>query len=198
MTYATRSKDARHGTPPSGRRAAILAMLAVAALSAALLLATQTPAQALGDEPPVTVLRQGNEVFQRGILGSNCWDSPDGEGGSVSRCEEVVASYPKADRVKAGSVLRVRIFEAEKPDFVSLGAYRKVDDEGSPADEGQRLRTSLRPVARSGRTVAWDVVFQTNRPDRHYYLTLFGRWEDEDGFTAGDAVWNLHVKTRGR
>ena len=44
--------------------------------------------------------------------------------------------------------------------------------------------------------MAWDVSFHVNRPDHHYYLDVFGIWNDAGGRAYGDAYWEFHLKTR--
>jgi hypothetical protein len=52
-------------------------------------------------------------------------------------------------------------------------------------------------VLMKGKTVAWDVFFWVNRPDRHYYLETHGRWERVPGthISYGNESWHFHVKT---
>jgi hypothetical protein len=140
-------------------------------------------------QPPKTVLYKGERELQTGRLGSYCWFAPSGAGKCVDVAE---LSYPAADSVPAGSTLHVRILKPQRPEKFSILAYRKIDEWGFPAGRTRRLETSLRRVVEEGQTVAWDVFFRVNQPGRHYYLDAFGVWED-----AGDASWNLHVKTRG-
>jgi hypothetical protein len=58
-------------------------------------------------------------------------------------------------------------------------------------DNGGRVDTVLRRVKRGGETVTWDVSFRVNRPDRHYYLDVFGIWNDAGGRAYGDAYWGI-------
>jgi hypothetical protein len=53
-------------------------------------------------------------------------------------------------------------------------------------------------VERGGKTIAWDVFFRVNRPDRHYYLDLSTAWERVPGThdSYGDQIlYLLHVRT---
>ncbi len=143
-----------------------------------------------GHRPPKTVLYEGQRELQTGRLGSYCWFGPSGRG----RCADVAKlRYPAADSVRAGSTLHVRVLKTQRPERLSISAYRKVDQRGFPTGGTRRLEGSLRRVVRDGRTVAWDVLFRVNEPGRHYYLNAFGVWEG-----AGDASWTFHVKTKGR
>ena len=47
----------------------------------------------------------------------------------------------------------------------------------------------------AGKTVAWDVYFGLERPDRQYYLGAFGVWKNQSRTVHGDAYWQFHVKT---
>jgi hypothetical protein len=72
-----------------------------------------------------------------------------------------------------------------------------VDERGRPSGEKRLLSPSFEPVVRDGLTVAWDTVFDLNRPDRHYYLVARGHWQDAEG--SGEqqyASWAFHAKTR--
>ena len=142
------------------------------------------------ERPPKTILYKGERELQMGRLGSYCWFDPSSGDG---QCRDVAKlTYPAADDVGAGSVLRIRILEERKPDKFSVLAYREIDERGFPAGKTRQLDTSLRRVVEDGQTVAWDVSFRVNVPGRLYYLDASGIWED-----AGDAGWNFHVKTRG-
>jgi len=107
--------------------------------------------------------------------------------------------FPEADRVAAGSKLRVRVSKAQRPDSFEVAAYRTADEEGEPSGEGRPLKRSLKPVAVDGQTVAWDAVFSVNRPGRDYYLVSEGRWQDSEGCQNEQfASRSLHVETRAR
>jgi hypothetical protein len=146
-------------------------------------------AYAQDNQPPKTVLYEGERELQTGRLGSYCWFAPSGAG----ECVDVGGlRYPAVDSVRAGSTLHIRILTPQRPDKFSISAYRKIDKWGFPAGRTRRLETSLRRVVEDGQTVAWDVFFRVNQPGRHYYLDAFGVWEG-----TGDAGWTFHVRTRG-
>jgi hypothetical protein len=50
-----------------------------------------------------------------------------------------------------------------------------------PIGEGRRLDTTLRCVKRDAKTVAWDVFFHVNRPDRPYYPDTYRTWKGVPG-----------------
>jgi hypothetical protein len=157
------------------------------------LVGVQVTAQAQEDErPPDAVLMKGDEVLQKGRLGSHCWFSAAGPG----YCADTfgVVSFPREDRIKAGTELRVRMKIAQEPSETSLRSTRRVvRRSGDLYYKGpwREHPVSLAPVIKDGRTVAWDATFELNRPDRHYYMDFFARWEGR-----GDPSWAFHVKTR--
>jgi len=72
--------------------------------------------------------------------------------------------FPEADRVAAGSKLRVRVSKAQRPDSFEVAAYRTADEEGEPSGEGRPLKRSLKPVAVDGQTVAWTRCSRSTAP----------------------------------
>ena len=75
-------------------------------------------------------------------------------------------------------------------------AYPKVDEDDYPVGKPQVLRTTLDPVVRGGKTVAWDARFRVSQPSRDYYLVTEGHWRDREG-CGGDqyAFWSFHLRT---
>ena len=74
-----------------------------------------------------------------------------------------------------------------------LAAYPKVTERGRPSGE-ERLLSVSEPVVRDGLAVAWDAVFDLNRPDHHYYLVSGGHWQDAEGSGVQQyANWAFHV-----
>ena len=87
----------------------------------------------------------------------------------------------------------------ERPEKFRITAYRGFDKKDKwPVGKGRRLNTVFEPVKRDGETVAWDVYFRVNQPDRHYYLDTFAVWGQVPNthVSAGDATYTFHVKTR--
>ena len=175
---------------------ALLAAMAMG-LFGVLLLASG-PAQAHDHQIPDTVLKKGAKGLQAGILvKESSWDQLTGDDECLNVSTIYRTRFPEADRVAAGSKLRVRVSKAQRPDSFEVAAYRKVDEEGEPSGEGRLLKRSLKPVTVDGRTVAWDAVFSVNRPGRDYYLISEGRWQDSEGCQNEQfASWSFHVKTR--
>ncbi len=181
----------------------MMAMLAVVALMVALLAGA---AQAHDHRIPKTVLMKGTKELQTGHrVIESYWASDAGDG----LCEIVATyytfelldgsgfNYPEADRLAAGSELRVRISKTQRLDSFSVAAYPRIDEHGKPSGEARLLKRSLKRVVVDGKTVAWDARFSVNRPSRDYYLIAEGHWQDREGCNADQyAHWSFHVKTR--
>jgi hypothetical protein len=182
------------------RRATFLltAMAVALLLGAAVVVIVQAPARANDHEPPQRpFLYKGQRELQRGNWQAYCWTYPPNPDGTYTiQCADYEGSFPAADRVGAGSELRIRILKIQRPESFSVAAWRNVDENGELVGTGRQLRSSLRRVVQDGQTVAWDVVFRVNKPGRHYYLIAGGVWEDEHVEDANqDASWTFHVRT---
>ncbi len=181
----------------------MMTMLAVAVLMVALLAGA---AQAHDHRMPNTILMKGAKELQTGHrVIESYWASADGDGlcANVARyytfelLDGSGFNYPEADRVAAGSELRVRISKIQRPDSFSVAAYPTIDEHGNPSGEARLLKRSLERVVVDGKTVAWDARFSVNRPSRDYYLIAKGLWQDREGCDADQyAHWSFHVKTR--
>ena len=145
-----------------------------------LLVGVQGQARALASRTRDAVLKQDNRILQDGRLISYCW---------IDRCVAGFSRYASAVPVGPGSRLHIRLSENRRPDRFSLMSSRSPDGRSRPVD------TTLGRVERDGKTVAWDVYFRVDRPDRHHYLGAFGVWKDNGGRVHGDAYWQFHVKT---
>ena len=183
----------------SGWRMRIVVLLAAMAVAlAALFLVGQRPVSAHDHLKPKTVLVKGDEELQAGrLVKESSWTYLDGEGGSNTDTAYYYWRFPEVDRVAAGSEMRIRVFKDRQPEAFVLAAYPRVDERGRPSGEKRLLSPSFEPVVRDGLTVAWDAVFDLNRPDRHYYLVGRGHWPDAEG--SGEqqyASWAFHAKTR--
>jgi hypothetical protein len=181
------------------RRLATVLFAAVVAAIMALFAATAwaPPAEAHDHRIPETVLKKGARDLQGGLLVAESFWSRSAGGG---RCEgaftDYVFRFPKAGRVAASSALRVRIFKEQRPDSFTVKAHRKVEEDGLPIGQPQRLPRTLYPVVRGGERVAWDARFRVGRPSRDYYLVTEGHWGDREGCDVDQyAYWGFHVKT---
>lgn len=148
--------------------------------------------------PEKPFLYKGEQKLQKGRPQASCWISPPKPNGTYfGECLDYATSYPDVDRVVAGSRLRIRVLKSQKPKTFRVAAWRRLDKNGIPVGRGRRLASSLTPVVRDGKTVAWDVFFRAKRPGRHYYVSASGVWDDaEIENEEQDASWNFHVKTR--
>jgi hypothetical protein len=177
-----------------------LFVLLAAMVVGGVILAVQGPAVAHDHRIPRTALMEGDQELQTGLkVAYSSWtDIMRGETVTVTARYEW--RFPDKDRVPAGAELRTRIFKSERPDTFSVTTYPKAvrkNGEQVPSGEGRQLMVSLEPVVGDGRTVAWDAVFQVDRPDRHYYLITEGHWRDVQGAGADQhAFWSFHAKTR--
>ncbi len=177
----------------------VVVMACALVLSMGVLVAGQAPAYSHDHRPPDTVLKKGDLRLQKGRLGTYCWTTPPASDGTFGvECIDVnEILYPRTDFVEAGSRLHIRGWKSQRPQEFSIRTYRKVNGLGYSVGETQRLEVSLRRVVRDDATVAWDAFFRVSEPDRHYYLSIFGIWEDEiiSGLNQ-DASYYFHVKTR--
>jgi len=155
-------------------------------LIAALLVSALTfgYAHATAEKPPKTYLRDGERRLQRGKLGSYCWFS-----GEQGVCVDALPSWPKASRVEADEKLRMRLRKKQKPMKLSLTTYTKVKKNGIPKGSGRHLDRKLKRVKRGGKTIGWKAVFTLPKPGRHYYISVFARWDE------GDATYFFHART---
>jgi hypothetical protein len=84
-------------------------------------------------------------------------------------------NYPEAVVVGAGRRLHIRLRKPERPSAFEIYASR------AEGGQGRQLKHTFRRVERDGETVAWDVFFWVNQPDRHYYLDVYPVWERVPG-----------------
>jgi hypothetical protein len=177
--------------------------LAVALLFAALaVFAAQAQASeaSFSHHAPDATLMKGDTVIQNGLAGSSCWSYWTDEGKGVGYCGDSLYVFPRSGAtLEAGTRLHIRLDKPERPDKVTITAYKGFDKaQKFPIGKGRRLEADLRPVERDEKTVAWDVFFRVNEPGRDYYLDLFSVWDEKPGthVSSGDASYTFHVKTR--
>jgi hypothetical protein len=182
-----------------GRSLVVAVALVVAALA---VFAAEAGAGSFDSRPPEAVLMKGQAVLQTGQRGSYCWSWYDEAIGDwKGLCADTFSyAFPRADGLlKAGARLHVRLAKPERPEKFRITAYRGFDKKDKwPVGKGRRLNTIFEPVKRDGETVAWNVYFRVNQPDRHYYLDTFAVWGQVPNthVSAGDATYTFHVKTR--
>jgi hypothetical protein len=193
-TYRSRSSPTKH--IKRLWMSFIMLVLAIALASIGAVTAEAQPASSFSDEFPKTVLMKGQTELQNGRFVYGTWHWYEaGEWNTIFA--DGIGGFPRADLVRAGSRLHIRINKPQRPEAFRILAY-KVFEQGQLIGEGRRLDTTLRRVERDGKTVAWNVFFCVNRPDRHYYLETLGRWERVPGthISFGRSSENFHVKTR--
>jgi hypothetical protein len=185
-----------------------LLALAFALAALAFSSAAQARAGSFEAHPPKAVLMKGATVLQRGMLGTNCWGYWAGAGrGWRGRCIDAASYYfPTADVVAPGARLHVRLAKPERLSRLIFNAYPGVRyaDPNRPASgklfegQSQPLKHTFERVKRDGKTVAWNVFFRVNEPDRDYYLDFYAVWKEVPGthISSGDADYTFHVKTR--
>jgi hypothetical protein len=102
----------------------------------------------------------------------------------IDRIVDVAPQHPSAVLVEPGTQLYTRLSENRLPEQFSLRSRAT-----------GRIDTTLRPVVRDGKMVAWDAYFRLEHPDLHYHLRASGTWEGRGG-RSGYVDWLFHVKTR--
>jgi hypothetical protein len=176
------------------RRSAYLSFsLALASIG---VLSTPNVAVAHDHVPPKTQLVVNGQTLQRGRLTSYCWISPGGSPGTyVQACADGPPNFPRGRAVDVGTRVTIRVLKEERPRELSIWSYSGLNRYGGPASAtGEELRYKRRRVRMEGAS-AWDFSFVLSNTPRHYYLEVFGVWEDEDGAGDQDASWDFHVRT---
>jgi hypothetical protein len=181
-------------------RALVLVVLtATMALAVTGVVAAEAQAGSFDNRPPEALLIKPSQVLQEGKVGSSCWDYFVEDGFWVTGCSDTVYRFPRADVVGAGKQLHIRLDKPQRPERFRISAYKGFDREAQrPIGEARRLNTTFRRVERDGKTVAWNVFFRVNEPDRHYYLATSGEWKrvPDTHISYGQGSWFFHVKTR--
>lgn len=168
---------------------AILIVLVAAGVASA-----GSPAAAHDHAPPRALLRANSETLQRGMLGTHCWTTRSGDG-YVTGCGDSVWSFPAAEYVEPGSRVTLRIAKAQRPQELTVYAWKRLDEHGQPAGPAIQLRSTGKRVRLDTRVV-WDFTFTLSDAPRHYYIDVFGVWRDQEGARASqDASWTFHIRT---
>jgi hypothetical protein len=182
---------------------AVTLLFAALAVFAAEAQATARASEASFDHrPPKAALMKDASVLQvQGFTGGD-WVFYQ-NGGQTGIVFDNFGEYhfPKADVVRAGTRLHVRLAKPERPS-VQIVAHPRVKDGQFggkiPAGKMQQLKHTFKRVQRDGKTVAWNVFFRVGEPERHYYLVVHTHWRKVPGthISYGDAGYAFHVKTR--
>ena len=190
----------RTGSPPKTTKAkrswvSVVLVLAIV-LAGMAVVAAEARAGSFSDEFPKMVLMKDDTRLQGGRLNYADWHWYE-----AGEWQEIYADgpfpCPRADLVRAGSGLHIKLNKPERPASFKILAYKEAV-EGFPSGESRRLDTKLRRIERDGKTVGWNVFFRVNRPDRHYYLETYATWARVPGthISWGHEALNYHVKTR--
>jgi hypothetical protein len=187
--YTTRKKTA-------SRTLVLVMMIAAMALAGTAIFSAEARAGSFSDGFPKQVLKKGATVLQHGYFFYGTWNWYEaGEWNKVYA--DGTYDYPRADTVRAGSKLRIRINKPERPAAFRIRAYKEVDQFSNPIGTGRLLNTTFGRVERDGKTVAWNIYFRINRSGHHYYLETHGRWARVAGthISYGHESRHYHVKT---
>src|SRR3954452_22549179 len=113
---------------------------------------------------------KGDTAIQKGLRGSSCWShwNEDKDYWAAVCSDFFVYRFPRApEALRAGRRLHMRIDKPERPEDFKITAYKGFDKgQHRPVGKRQRLDANLRPVKRDGDTVAWNVFFRVNEPNR--------------------------------
>jgi hypothetical protein len=187
--YTTTKKTA-------SRPLVLVVMVATMVLAGIAIVAAEAQAGSFSDGFPKQVLMKGTTVLQEGNFYYGSWHWY--EAGEWNRVDaDGILDYPRADTVRAGSKLHIKINKPERPAAFRIRAYKKVDRFSNPIGTGRLLNTTFRRVERDGETVGWNVFFRVNEPNRNYYLKTYGRWARVPGthISYGDESRLYHLKT---
>ena len=172
---------------------ALAAALAVATL--AIFAAEARAAGSFAQSPPKAILMKDSDVLQTQWFYWAHWYYFDEEDGWVETYQDFVdVTYPRADVVGAGRRLHVRFYKPERPSAVEIRASAR-----RHSDQWSQLKRSFGRVERDGKTVAWDVFFRVNEPERDYYIQVYPVWDQMPGtkISYGDEMfYKLYVRTR--
>lgn len=137
------------------------------------------------DRPPGAMLLS-YAARQRAMFGSYCWDGV---------CVDRRPTFPRAENAGTGDHAHFRILYRERPDDVSLTAFRKLDEFGRPTGEGRAISGQIEPVRefQGAPVAAWEVRFRLPKRPGALYLVGSAVW---DGLDRGDVSWFLHLRLR--
>ena len=158
---------------------------APAAMAALTVLGMTGGALAVPDGPPSAHVRYGGQRIQPAHLAGYCWPNEEGAMG----CTIVEpATWPKADEVRSGKRVRVRLHSKRQPKKLFVASYKEIDDQGNAEGDGNRINAWKTVVKRDGEVKAWDVNFRLKAVRRHYVRVIVQYPE-----TAG---YNVHLRVK--
>lgn len=167
--------------------AIVLGMVALACLTA-------TPAGAHDHRPPKPELRVAGET-QRGLRYHTDWTERVGANRCAGQTSTGPNAFPGPVPVPLGNVrARIVLNNQYKPKAFKVTAWEELDQAGTPADGGTRLRTRLKPRHRQHRVVGWIAVMRLAVQDDDLYLSASGRWRDREGCGGSQTgTWRFSV-----
>ncbi len=166
--------------------------LIVCLLSGVLLLGFPGAGSADDHAVPMALLRV-HGFPQRGKVISLDWFSrKDGRCVEKERREEFKFGPPV--RVDIGHYPgRLRLLTSHRPRLKIL-SWLLLDGDKKPLGVPEEIPFELEPLARDGRTLAWDAVFRMLVLE-HRYIAVFARWPDREGCDEMQrATWTYHIK----
>ena len=88
---------------------------------------------------------------------------------------------------------RLRLLTSHKP-RLRIFSWILLDDQKHALGPPEEIPFELEPLARNGRTLAWDAVFRLAVvQDR--YIAVFARWPDREGCEEMQrATWAYHIR----
>ena len=162
------------------------------ALASSMVLGAQSTGSADDHSPPMALLRIRG-FPERGRVVSVDWVHRK-DGRCVERRREGDLRFGPATRVDLGAhPARLRLLTPRRP-RLRIVTWILADDQRHPLGPAEEIPFELEPLARNGRTLAWDAVFSFLVLE-HRYFAVFARWPDREGCDQMQrATWTYHVR----
>ena len=161
-------------------------------LVAVLLLAFPAPAAAHDHGPPMALLRV-NGFLQRGRVVNVDWVTRK-DGRCVEKHRRQDLRFGPPVRVDIGAYPgRLRLLTSRRP-RLKLLTWVLRDGSKKPLGPAEEIPFELEPLARNGRTLAWDAVFRL-AVVQHRFIAAYARWPDREGCDEMQrATWTYHIR----
>jgi len=166
--------------------------LLVLSLTGLLVLALPGVAPAHDHRVPLALLRI-HGFPQRGRVISADWVARR-EAGCVEKERRKEMRFGPPVRVNIGLYPgRLRLLTRHRPRLRIL-SWILLDGEKRPVGSPEEIPFELEPLARNGRTLAWDAVFDLTVLE-HRYIAVFARWPDRENCDQMQRVtWTYHIR----
>lgn len=115
--------------------------------------------------------------------------------GCVTQSSDAPIWFPPPLRVLPGRhSASIILHKRERPDQLSIAAWRRVDQHGFPKGDSEEIPFALVPQAEDGQVANWRADFAAD-VRRHFYFRVFGVWRDSEGCgeIQQDAAWSFHL-----